>query len=314
MARHRLGWLWVTLAAAPVIFVACGGSNDTPGGGAGTTGTGGSPGTGGGLPDASVGSGGTVTPPADGAVVRVQCGDAGLCPANVNNPQNTRFCDIANNRCVECLRESDCTGDMGGDVHCNLAQGRCRPCVVGDPALGCPAGQMCVPGGNNNGACVITCTTNADCAAVMGNPFCNTTTSTCEECGSNADCVANMGNPFCDLATNNCEECGSDADCVANVGNPHCDLTTHSCETCLTDLDCAVTPATPFCRLQNQNCVQCRTVADCPPGFTTCPANGGGAGTCGGAVPDAAVPDAPTTDARPDVTTPVDAAGDGAGG
>ena len=170
---HGFRWLWLALACAcaPAVFVSCGGSDTPPAAGgsggtagtptAGSGGTGGTGGTGGGTggtggssgasTDASAGSPGR--PAVDGG--SVPCGDAGVCPnGNGGNRQNTRFCDIANQRCVECLAESDCTGDLGGDIHCNIMTGRCRACVIGstNPALGCAAGSVCT----GNGACTPT--------------------------------------------------------------------------------------------------------------------------------------------------------------
>src|SRR5215471_17960493 len=137
MVRHKLGWLLLAAACVPGFFTACSGS-ESNGGGAGTGGAttgigGGSASTGGGVATGGAPGTGGAAPGTGGMALndagRIPCGDAGTC--NPNN-QNARMCDIANQRCVECLTEADCAGDQGGDVHCNVAQGRCRPCVVGD--------------------------------------------------------------------------------------------------------------------------------------------------------------------------------------
>jgi hypothetical protein len=320
MVRHRLGWLLLAAACAPSFFTACGGSENgggagAPGTGGAATGTGGSATGGGTATGGATGTGGTATPQPDGG--SVACGDAGVCPNPMGNPQNTRFCDLPNNRCVECFTNADCVGDPQGTV-CNTVQGRCRPCVAGStvPTEGCPAGQVCVPGNNNNGACVIVCTTDAQCAADMNNPVCDTVASRCVECNTNAECAANMGNPVCVTATHTCQECLTNADCAADVNNPICDTTSNSCEQCIADTDCTPYPGRPFCRMQNQNCVQCRTLADCPAGATACPANGGQAGTCqfppdGGGAPDATPPAPDVSLPVPDAARPADAASGG---
>jgi hypothetical protein len=213
-----------------------------------------------------------MTPRPEGGI---PCGDAGTCPTNQNNPQNTRFCDIANQRCVECLSNADCVGDPQGPV-CNMMQGRCRECVVDNDCSQSPVAQRCM--GNN---CQVVCSVNGDCAMDMGNPFCNTTTRTCVECGSDADCAANAGNPHCNVAMNSCEEC------VANAGGPG------------TSPDCAAMAGQPVCR-RNFTCGQCNTVADCPAGSTGC-SNGG---NCQLPRPDAA------SDANSTPATPVDARAD----
>jgi hypothetical protein len=322
MASYRMGWLLVAVALTPAVYSACGGDDSN---GGSTTGTGGSTGTGGavtGSGGSTSGSGGTAGAGAPGSggtpvVVdagrtdagRIPCGDAGTCnPAQ----QNARMCDIANQRCVECLAESDCAGDMGGDIHCNIAQGRCRPCVLGstDPALGCPAGQTC---GGNNGACQVVCTADTQCAALMNTPACNTTTSMCVECVTDAHCAANPANanqPHCDVANNNCVECLANADCAAQAGQPVCRLTgnnANQCVQCLVDADCAGGDAgTTHCRLAGGNantCAQCLTAADCPIPGSTCPNNGG---ACRPPV-EGGAPEA----GRPDATTPVSDAASG---
>src|SRR5215471_2431358 len=293
MVRHKLGWLLLAAACVPGFFTACSGS-ESNGGGAGTGGAttgigGGSASTGGGVATGGAPGTGGAAPGAGGMALndagRIPCGDAGTC--NPNN-QNARMCDIANQRCVECLTAADCVGDPQGTV-CNTMQGRCRACIVGSTAAGetCPAGQACT----GNGNCVPTCATDADCAVNAagdaggnGNIACNTaaTPRVCVECTTNAHCATQMGQPVCNVANNNCVECLTNADCAAVAGQPICDMTNANnptCEACVVDADCAGTPATPFCRTQGNNtCVQCRTLADCPAGATACPMNGGQAG------------------------------------
>jgi hypothetical protein len=254
---NRFRWLCLALTCVPAVLVSCGG--DTAGDATGSGGSGGSAGasTGGsaGL-DGSVGTGGSsgtggtagAPRPTDGG--RIPCGDAGLCPpgGNNNGNQTRRLCDAPRNRCVQCLAESDCAGAMN-TPHCDVTAGTCRPCVVGNAALGCPTGQICVAGNNMNTSCQPTCAADTDCAMNMNNRACNTTTMLCVQCNTSANCATNMNQPVCNVMTHNCEQC-------------------------IADTDCATRATTPFCRAQNNQCVACRTVADCPAGATGCGGNG----------------------------------------
>lgn len=196
-------------------LVACGGSSTSGGnsggstalGGGGPSNTGGnsrtdaSTATGG----SSAGTGGSVD---SGGRPDVMLNDAGRIPCGTTprgcNPMGgAPICDLANNRCVECLADGDCTDPM--NPHCDPMGGTCEVCVVN---ADCPSGQSCVA---NN--CEQNCTSDAVCqAADAGVNYCNLTTSLCVECTIDSQCTANT--PFCS-AGNACVQCRTDADCPA---------------------------------------------------------------------------------------------------
>src|SRR5215470_5915283 len=103
MTKNELRWLMVALAATPILFPACGGDDTNAGGG--TTGAAGS-GTGGGAgsgPGGATGTGGGVRDSSvDG---RIPCGTAPNGGCNPNG--RASICDLANNRCVQCLADAN---------------------------------------------------------------------------------------------------------------------------------------------------------------------------------------------------------------
>ncbi|HMJ51731.1 MAG TPA: hypothetical protein VK540_06625 [Polyangiaceae bacterium] len=155
-------------------------------------------------------------------------------PCGTTTCETNEVCDAPNNRCVDCLGDTDCA-DETTDKHCDLTpntaglpSGSCEECV---DASHCVAGEICV---NNN--CEPTCTTDANCSADGGgnNPYCHPTTKICAECATDAQCAGNTGSPYC-TADGDCEECVTDAHCT--------------------------NPMQPFC--DDDECVACRTSADC---------------------------------------------------
>jgi len=204
------------LGLLALVCTACGGNSSSSGaaGGGGNTGTGGTSNTGGaGRSDAAVSTGGSGGAAGganldSGARPDVMLNDAGRIPCGTTargcNPNGgAPICDLANNRCVECLSDGDCTDPMS--PHCDPMGGTCEVCVVD---AHCSAGQTCV---QNN--CQQNCATDAICAAAdAGTNYCNTTTSLCVECLTDPQCGGNT--PFCAL-DNTCVQCRTDVDCPA---------------------------------------------------------------------------------------------------
>ena len=154
------------------------------------------------------------------------CGTA-MCETN-------EVCDLPNNRCVDCLSDTDCA-DETTDKRCDsrpntagLPTGSCEECLE---TSHCPMGENCV---NEN--CEPACTSDANCSADGGgnSPYCHPTIRICTECTTDAQCAGNTGNPFC-TPTGDCEECITNAQCT-NPAQPFCD--DNECVTCRTSADC----------------------------------------------------------------------------
>src|SRR2546423_6421268 len=219
MKKNELRWLAVALAAAPILFLACGGNDSNPVGGSagatgtttGATGSTGSGGAAGAGTDASAGRGGGTSTDSSVPDGRIPCGTVARgCNPNGQAP----ICDSANNRCVQCLMNSNCTTDPAAPL-CNTMTGRCAQCLDNTQ---CAAQMVCSAGGD----CVPSCTTNAQCVGPDGgasqNPYCNTATQSCVECLQDSHCAppgadGGFNQPFC--VANQCVQCRTDADCTA---------------------------------------------------------------------------------------------------
>jgi hypothetical protein len=161
------------------------------------------------------------------------------CGTSMVMCQASQVCDAPNNRCVECLSNTDCADEMT-DKQCDLRPnsaglptGQCQECLE---AAHCPAGEVCV---DNN--CEPTCMSDTDCSPDGGgnNPYCHPTTRICGECATDMHCAGQTNQPYCS-PSGNCEECLTDANCT--------------------------NPMQPFC--DDNECVTCRTSADCTPPMT----------------------------------------------
>src|SRR2546423_3395810 len=168
MKKNELRWLAVALAAAPILFLACGGNDSNPVGGSagatgtttGATGSTGSGGAAGAGTDASAGRGGGTSTDSSVPDGRIPCGTVARgCNPNGQAP----ICDSANNRCVQCLMNSNCTTDPAAPI-CNTMTGRCAQCLDNTQ---CAAGMGC----SARGDCVARCTTNAPGGGAGGGAF-----------------------------------------------------------------------------------------------------------------------------------------------
>jgi hypothetical protein len=259
MLSHKIFLATGLMVGGFVVFTACGSSSSDNGT---TAGSGGTTVATGGAGGSTVGTGGTAGTGGRGAggfqndAGRVACGTANM-GTGCNPNGNTRVCDLPNNRCVQCLSSADCAAnpnqmnnpfcDTVGMTMAGLPNDTCEECLNDTQ---CGAGMSCV---NNN--CVVSCTTDAQCAAALPmTPICNTA-----------------------VTPGRCVQCVTDAHCAGvtdmnGVARPHCRL-----------------PMT-----NNPNtCRACNTAADCQPGQVcsqqgNCnnpPDAGGGAGGAGGAPP-----------------------------
>lgn len=156
-------------------------------------------------------------------------------------------CDLANNRCIDCLSDTDCA-DETTDKHCDLTPnsaglptGSCEECTA---STHCATSEVCF---ENN--CEPACTSDMACATDGGSPrYCHPTNKVCSECVTDTNCTTTQ---------------------------PRC-TTGGECVECITDAHCT-NPAQPYC--DDNDCVQCRTTADCPAG-QTCITQGQNSGTC----------------------------------
>ena len=184
MVAKQLAWLAALLVATPTLDAACGGRSssdddpiDWPGAGAtgGSTGTGGSTkGSGGGA--ATTGTGGSTGGSGGSGGTGGGIGDSGAadgrmsCGTVVNgctaNPNGNTICDLANNRCVQCLTDPDCAGQATNKT-CDtrpsgmtmLPADRCVQCI---DATQCPPGATCSMANTCTTPCgTMTCSTQS---------------------------------------------------------------------------------------------------------------------------------------------------------
>jgi Cys-rich repeat protein len=161
-------------------------------GGSSPSGNGGTPGAeagGGGSLGGVVGSGGAVSgtgsaaSSAGGAVSAARDAGAtdaghGACTGDGDCAAPTRFCDVADGRCVTCL----------SDKHC-------------------PTGQSCSA---TDHSCKFACQTSGDCADPQ--PYCDTAHKECVACLSDTNC-ATGAKKTCDPKSRTCVECLNNDDC-----------------------------------------------------------------------------------------------------
>jgi Cys-rich repeat protein len=216
---------------------------------------------------------------------RIACGTANNGTGCNANPSSNNICDLPNNRCVDCMTDTDCAVEPP-NVHCDVrpnAQGlatySCEECTDNSH---CPAGATCT-----NAACGMPCGT----AMCRSDETCDLPNNRCVECKSDTDCTGQTTNSHCDLqpnaaglptgtceecvetshcptgqicVNNNCEPtCATDADCTASgANNPYCHPATRICGECGTDAHCASDMANPYCSAEAR-CEECITDAHC---------------------------------------------------
>ncbi|HMJ56931.1 MAG TPA: hypothetical protein VK540_32910 [Polyangiaceae bacterium] len=312
MVVKQVAWLAAFLVATPTLYAACGGRSSTDydwtsspgapgtgiltgtggsrtgsGGGIGTTGTGGSTGGSGG----SGGSGGTGgIGDSGGPDIRMPCGTVmNGCSAN---SQGNAVCDLANNRCVQCLTDPDCAGQTTNKTCDTRASGNNR--LPADRCVQCLDNTHCPPGATcstSNNTCSTACGTRTCSTNPTGNTVCDAPNDRCVQCLADGDCASQATNKTCDLRTNmqglptgrcigcldnsNCAAgsmcidntciagCSTDNDCSADGGGrtPRCNPTTKVCAQCGSDAHCTSNNA-PACGPAG-TCVRCSSDAHC---------------------------------------------------
>jgi hypothetical protein len=123
-----------------------------------------------------------------------------------------RQCDAAG-ICVECRANSDCGAELPA---CDLARNRCVECVVGGDS--CPAARpVCDPIALR----CIECAGDADCAAT--GQVCVEAAQRCVQCETDLDCRGRDDDVVCLPGELRCVECVSDADCrLSEPDKPFC--------------------------------------------------------------------------------------------
>lgn len=147
------------------------------------------------------------------------------CTSNANCAgTGQRYCN-ANNACVLCLNDSQCSATA---PYCS-PEGSCVQCLS---TKNCGAADAaCDPILHR---CVSVCASDGDCSVEVGRPFCNSKLGECVECVADEDCPPVRAH--CLLAAGTCEKCATDADCPA--ATPHCDAKGHACAECVKNGDC----------------------------------------------------------------------------
>lgn len=169
--------------------------------------------------------------------------------------------------CVECTKESDCTGGK----KCDLVVGRCvttlfkneAPDCCGDSCVKCPEEvPFCLP--SHFGTACAECRDDMDCGA---GKYCRS--GHCDPCVEDRRCGKRCDScggdaPFCfgsQVVENAvCVRCLSSADCGAGG---ECDATTN---TCVNSCNASCALATPYCF--GDKCVECYADTQCPCGGT----------------------------------------------
>ena len=178
----------------------------------GTTSTGGAGGTSAGGTTATT----TTRPPCNG-----MCGGS------------TSVCDIPTDKCVECLKKTDCTTST-------------KPV--------CTASNTCVE-----------CSGNADCKDST-KPVCNSVSNACVGCLASTDCK-DAAKPVCNTATNACVACLGNADCKDPTASL-CNTSTNTCSPCSVDADCSQISVKGVCSAGT--CVQCTVANETACGANSC--------------------------------------------
>jgi hypothetical protein len=188
--------------------------------------------------------------------------DCVVCREDANC--ETGHCKIdanpANNRCVQCTKTTDCSGDDVCDLGSNQCTSTCSEaaqCKAPKPVCNSPPG-LCVG-----------CLGNADCSGATAK--CNTSRKECVQCVDDSSCTAATA-PVCSPG-NRCVECVDDSTC-RQEGRGHCDPVTNTCTECLTSNQCASRGASK-CNALHQ-CVACTDNSQCESDAPICDVAGGG--------------------------------------
>jgi hypothetical protein len=237
-----------------------GGTGGTEGGGTNSSGT-----TNRGGASSNGGSGGTTS-------------SGTTAPCNGKCSGTTAVCDTAANKCVECVKKTDCTA--APKSVCN-GSNACVECVASTDCTANATKTVC----NTTTSACVGCLGNTDCKDATAS-LCNTSTNACSPCTVDADCGAISGKGVCSAGT--CVQCTVDKEtaCGANSCNPStktCTATARGtrdyCQTCLADSECiGGNLATPTARCvpmtygaaseaHGAYCLQVATVVNCTSPF-----------------------------------------------
>ena len=182
-------------------------------------------------------------------------------------------------RCVECMDSSDCGGAACVDGSCSCVSNGCADGMYCDKAtqrcVGCLRDSDCTsneaPYCSEDGECVQCTGESVSCRkeTTVGTVVCNGEFGTCEPMcdGSDEDCLSET-RPYCDAVTGHCTSCRNDQDCenidplapFCMSGEVNGVPMVPRCVQCLEDGQCE---SGLVCNHQNL-CSSCSTSDDCP--------------------------------------------------
>jgi hypothetical protein len=224
-----------------------GGSGTAPSTGGASSGSGGSSTGTAGAPDAGA-SGNTASAGSAGAPPRLGV----HCTSDKQCQSFGQLCDLAHQRCVDCLSKEQC-GEGGLCVAHECRNG--NPCATDSQCTDLPDGlAVCDV---SRGECV-QCLEASDCGE--NNDCVDRRCVSYVPCLDSRDCPP--GIQVCSSASGRCVDCISDADCL-DTALPACaaDGTCHAACTANDD-DCAMLGL--VCDRMGGYCVECRYDGDCP--------------------------------------------------
>lgn len=201
----------------------------------------------------------------------VECLTNAHCSSRTDAGANAgTVCDSASHRCVKCRNDGDCAGT--GNPYCQQSpagslQNECVSCLQDSH---CGTTEVC---DEPTGECTLRCSaTENNCRG--DKPVCNLQAGVCVECLDNSTCSG--GTSECKTETKECVQCVTPAPC-STLGRV-CDVTANECVRCTADTHCQEEAATQYCDTVARNCVECLTSdqcldveeSRCNPGTHTC--------------------------------------------
>ncbi|MBN1606212.1 MAG: hypothetical protein JW940_06240 [Polyangiaceae bacterium] len=180
-------------------------------------------------------------------------GDSGVrCTSDKQCQALGQLCDLAHQRCVECLSKEQCDeGELCVDHACRSGS----PCATDAQCVDAPGGLAVCDG--SRGECVqcleaADCSENHDCVDRRCVAY--------VPCEDSRDCAA--GIQVCNPASGRCVDCNSDADCL-DEALPAC-ASDGTCRAACSATDDECSSLGQVCDRMEGYCVQCRHDGDCP--------------------------------------------------
>ncbi len=170
--------------------------------------------------------------------------DEGMCVECVSSSQ----CSVGKCvdwHCVECSKDADCSGDLGGELCVRGKCAECDPVTYEKKCLSDQEIRTCDAGVIREGQCEV------------NRPICSK--NACVQCRAEVAADCPQERPYC--KEGDCKECNSDTDCKAE-GRPYCRR--GECVPCDEDSDCSKRADGRVLCGNSGECVECKTDSDCP--------------------------------------------------